>query len=80
MKSKGLQILRSGWLFKVEKTLRLKKGSMKIEKAREAFKTVSSKAVRIHNTKKSKLAHGLSKKACDSCNPLLEYFNIKEIL
>ncbi|WGH74657.1 YwqJ-related putative deaminase [Tenacibaculum tangerinum] len=69
----------SEWLFQVEKSLGIKNNSISIEQARVAFADVVSKAKRIYNSEKSKLAHGLHKSACDSCNPLLEYFNIKEI-
>ncbi|NJM78982.1 MAG: hypothetical protein HC854_03955 [Flavobacterium sp.] len=69
----------SEWLFKAEKALGIQKNSMKIEQARALFSDVISKAKRIHNSTESQLAHGLNKSACDSCNPLLEYFNIKEI-
>ncbi|WP_047788109.1 YwqJ-related putative deaminase [Tenacibaculum mesophilum] len=69
----------SEWLFQVEKSLGIKKNSISIEQARVAFADVVSKAKRVHNSPKSKLAHGLHKSACDSCNPLLEYFNIREV-
>lgn len=69
----------SEWLFQVEKSLGIKKNSISIEQARVAFADVISKAKRVHNSPKSKLAHGLHKSACDSCNPLLEYFNIREV-
>ena len=69
----------SEWLFQVEKSLGIKKNSISIEQARAAFADVVSKAKRVHNSPKSKLAHGLHKSACDSCNPLLEYFNIREV-
>lgn len=69
----------SEFLFEAEKQLGLKANSMKIAQAREILSKTRSKALRIYNDPNSKLAHGLSKKACESCNPMLDYFRINEI-
>lgn len=66
----------SEWLWKIDP-----KGKMKIGEARKLFQGVSSHAKQIGNLKvkgKVVLSHGEYKEACNSCNPLLEYFNIKE--
>jgi YwqJ-like deaminase len=69
----------SEFLFEAERQLGLKANSMKIEQARVILGKTKSKAIAIYNTKNSKLVHGLDKKACRSCNPLLKYFGITEI-
>jgi YwqJ-like deaminase len=69
----------SEWLFLAEKALGMKRNSMTIENAREVLEGVASLVKRIHNDKADKLVHGLNKSACDSCNPMLKYFNITEV-
>lgn len=69
----------SEFLFEAEIQLGMKANSMKIEQAREILSKTRSKAVAIPNRKADKLIHGLTKKACESCNPMLHYFRIKEI-
>ncbi len=66
-------------LFEAEKILKLKANTITLNQAKEIFKNSYSKATRIHNSSKSKLAHGLHKDTCPSCNPLLEHFGITEI-
>ncbi|CAL2089071.1 YwqJ-related putative deaminase [Tenacibaculum sp. 190524A05c] len=70
----------SEWLFKAEKSLGIKKNGMTIDQARVVFADVVSKAKSIENTGVDKLSHGLHKNACRTCNPLLDYFNIKEVI
>ena len=69
----------SEWLFRAEEALKIPKGSLKIEQAREIFSSVISKAKAIQNNDVDKLIHRLDKQACRSCNPLLKYFNIIEL-
>ncbi|WP_162926877.1 YwqJ-related putative deaminase [Flavobacterium psychrotrophum] len=69
----------SEFLFEAEKQLGLKANSMNITQAREFLSKTKIKAMRIHNGEADKLIHGLSKKACESCNPMLHYFKIVEI-
>ncbi|NOQ75550.1 MAG: hypothetical protein GQ574_26305 [Crocinitomix sp.] len=65
----------SDWLKSVDPKLK-----MSIDEAREMFDGVKSHARQIGDMKGGeKLKHGDYKKACDSCNPLLEYFNITEV-
>ncbi len=64
----------SKWLWEIDP-----KGKMKIEKARKEFEGVVSKAVKIEGKKTKSIEHAKLKEACDSCNPLLKYFNIKEV-
>lgn len=64
----------SKWLWEIDP-----KGKMKIEQARKELEGVVSKAVKIKGKKVRSIEHGKHKKACDSCNPLLEYFNITEV-
>lgn len=52
----------------------MKGNSMKIEQAREILSKTKSRAVAIPNGIADKLTHGLTKKACKSCNPMLHYF------
>lgn len=68
----------SEYLFEAEKLLGIAKGKMTMEQAKKVLSGTVSKAKRIHNSKDSKLAHGLHKSACKSCNPLLSYFKIIE--
>lgn len=68
----------SDYLYRAEELLNIKKGKMTIEQAREALKGSISKAKSIHNNPENKLAHGLHKGACKSCNPLLKHFEILE--
>ncbi|WP_452598017.1 hypothetical protein [Pontimicrobium sp. MEBiC01747] len=53
------------------------KGKIKIDKVREEFEGVISQARQIHKT--DKIKNNTIKKACDTCNPLLKYFNILEV-
>jgi hypothetical protein len=69
----------SEFLFEAEKQLGMKVNSMKIEQAREILSKTRSRAVAIPNGEADKLIHGLTKKACRSCNPMLHYFKIVEI-
>lgn len=69
----------SDWLFEAERKMKMKKGSMKIDKARSVFDGVVSKAKAIENNNVDKLVHGLHKNACPSCNPMLKHFNITEV-
>lgn len=75
----GEPVCISEFLFEAEKRLGISKNSMKIEQAREILSKTKSKAVAIPNGKNDKLIHGLTKKACESCNPMLKYFKITEI-
>ncbi|OUS01596.1 hypothetical protein A9Q86_07420 [Flavobacteriales bacterium 33_180_T64] len=70
----------SDFLFEAEKILGVKKGKMTLTEARTVLEGSVSKAKAIKNSLKkgSKLKHGLNKKACISCNPLLKYFKIIE--
>jgi hypothetical protein len=64
----------SEWLKIIDPKLK-----MAIEDARKEFEGVISYAINIGETQKGQiLKHGDYKKACNSCNPLLEYFNITE--
>ncbi len=63
----------SDWLKSIDPT-----GKMTILEARKAFDGVVSNAKQIGNFKGG-LNHLEYKKACNSCNPLLKYFNIIEI-
>jgi flagellin-specific chaperone FliS len=69
----------SDWLFEAERKLKMKKGSMKIDQARNIFDGVVSKAKAIENNNVDRLVHGLHKSACHSCNPMLKHFNITEV-
>ncbi|SNR17732.1 YwqJ-related putative deaminase [Tenacibaculum jejuense] len=69
----------SEWLFKSEESLGIKKNGMTIDQARVIFSDVVSKAKSIENSGVDKLSHGLHKNACRTCNPLLSYFNIKQV-
>ena len=64
----------SKWLWEIDP-----KGKMKIEQARIEFEGVVSKAIKIEGKKIKLFEHATHKIACDSCNPLLKYFNIKEV-
>ncbi|MDR6968502.1 hypothetical protein J2X31_002525 [Flavobacterium arsenatis] len=64
----------SKWLWDIDP-----KGKMTIKQARDEFEGVVSKAVNIESKKIKPIEHGKYKEACDSCNPLLKYFNIKEV-
>lgn len=64
----------SKWLWEVDP-----KGKMTIEQAKKQFDGVVSKAVNIESKKVKRIQHGTHKIACDSCNPLLEFFNITEV-
>ncbi|WP_336690272.1 MULTISPECIES: YwqJ-related putative deaminase [unclassified Chryseobacterium] len=75
----GEPVCISEFLFEAEKRLGMPKNSMKIEQAREILSKTRSRAVAIPNGKNDKLIHGLTKKACESCNPMLKYFKIAEI-
>ncbi|MFY7844856.1 YwqJ-related putative deaminase [Chryseobacterium gambrini] len=75
----GEPVCISEFLFEAEKRLGMPKNSMKIEQAREILSKTRSRAVAIPNGKNDKLIHGLTKKACESCNPMLKYFKITEI-
>jgi hypothetical protein len=68
----------SEFLFETERQLGMKANTLKIDEARKILIKTKSKAVRIDNIKEP-LIHGLHKKACASCNPMLKYFNITEI-
>jgi hypothetical protein len=66
----------SEWLKRVDPD-----GKMTIREAREAFEGVVSHAKEIGDVKQSGrivVKHNDYKKACNSCNPLLKYFNIVE--
>lgn len=69
----------SEFLFEAEKQLGMKANSMKIQQAREILSKSRSRAVAIPNGEADRLIHGLTKKACRSCNPMLHYFKIIEI-
>lgn len=64
----------SKWLWEIDP-----KGKMKINTARKEFEGVMSKAKAIKGTTFKSIHHGEIKPACKSCNPLLKYFNIKEL-
>jgi CRISPR/Cas system CSM-associated protein Csm2 small subunit len=65
----------SDWLKKVDPEFK-----MSIDEARLHFEGVVSHSRQIGDMKNgSKLKHGDYKEACDSCNPLLNYFNITEV-
>lgn len=64
----------SKWLWEIDP-----KGKIKIQTARKEFEGVVSKAINIRGRKVSIKNHGIYKEACNSCNPLLKYFNIQEI-
>lgn len=75
----GEPVCISEFLFEAEKRLGMPKNSMKIEQAREILSKTRSRAVAIPNGKNDKLIHVLTKKAFESCNPMLKYFKITEI-
>ena len=64
----------SKWLWEIDP-----KGKMKIDQARKEFEGVVSKAINIESKKVKSFEHATHKVACNSCNPLLKYFNIKEV-
>ena len=64
----------SKWLWEIDP-----KGKMNIKQARDEFEGVVSKAVNIESKKIKPIEHAKYKEACDSCNPLLKYFNITEV-
>ncbi|NBL66088.1 hypothetical protein GV828_12855 [Flavobacterium sp. NST-5] len=64
----------SKWLWEIDP-----KGKMKIEHARKEFEGVVSKAIKIESKKVKPFEHATHKLACESCNPLLKYFNINEV-
>lgn len=70
----------SEFLFEAEKILGINKGKITLKQAQDILKSSISKAKSINNNNlpKGKLSHGLHKSACNSCNPLLNYFNIIE--
>ncbi len=63
----------SDWLKQIDP-----KGKMTMGQAREAFEGVISHAKEIGSNTKIGSKHADYKKACDSCDPLLKHFNIKE--
>lgn len=68
----------SEFLFEIERQQGMKANSLKIDEARKILSKSKSKALRIDNVKEP-LIHGLRKEACATCNPMLKYFNIKEV-
>lgn len=66
------------FLFEAEKILEIEKGTMAMEQAQKVlFNTISHARALKSSAHKSAL-HNTFKKACDSCNPMLKSFNIKE--
>jgi len=65
----------SNWLYSIEREKKIK--IVNISQAREEFEGVISLAREIN--KKIPEKHNEFKFACESCNPLLKYFNITEI-
>lgn len=64
----------SDWLKSVDL-----KGNFTLKQARNEFSGVYSYAVQIKDNLRKGLTHGSYKKACESCDPLLNYFGIREI-
>lgn len=67
------------FLYKAEKILGIKEGTMTMEQAQEVLFNSVSHARALKNSKHSLKLHNTYKKACESCNPMLKSFNIKEI-
>jgi len=67
------------FLFEAEKVLKIKKGTMTMEQAQEILFNTVSQARALKSSAHKLPLHNTFKKACDSCNPMLKSFNIKEV-